>query len=590
MDFGAAAAASQQNGGLSFFDGGSTAAEISSALQTMPRLGADAAPSAEEEVEAGAPQPEKKGKSRVAETTGNQAASATAVAAAPAVPAPVAQQPRRFVDFSSQRLELGSDSCSSSSSGSSSGSGSGSSMLALAQKSTRTAKNGREQQRAQKISDVIDQLKVTLDKASFSEGSSSKLHVLVSCESYLRSLKDKIQCYEMETKLREAARGHGQQQASRPDGDSQATSTCAPGAPGASPRIRNTVEKWAANNSTAAGREQRPTSTNPSTAGSTRSGATDRMDTGEESCSGSGSSARGRPRRKSKKQALYAASSSSSDDDNSVGGSSSSGGGSGVGGGVLGISGVAPRGEGSGGGSTSSSAADNSSSTGSDGDAASSDSGGGSTSAGTTDSGSQGFTTDTTSRGFTTDSSFSGYTGSLFSGSGDAGSADGGSDESEEGTAGSRMRVVNYFDIFRLSNVPMAIANKSGALVDVNDAMRGFGRINQDTVKTLTVGSLVAPESAKALQEAMSKMLAVSTVPQDNPLSPQPAGAQPFLANAGIGNRPTLLTVSLVYDEGGEANAFHVALIPRSGGNSGGGGAGGGGGGQASVAARNSTE
>lgn len=87
----------------------------------------------------------------------------------------------------------------------------------------------------------------------------------------------------------------------------------------------------------------------------------------------------------------------------------------------------------------------------------------------------------------------------------------------------------------------------------------------------------------------MSKMLAVSTVPQDDPLSPAPAGAQPFLANAGIGNRPTLLTVSLVYDEGGEASAFHVALIPRSTGDSCG-GADGDGGGQASAAARNSTE
>lgn len=315
---------------------------------------------------------------------------------------------------------------------------------------------------------------MTLDKANFSEGSSSKLHVLVSCESYLRSLKDKIQCYEMETKLREAARGHGQQQqhqpASRADSENGAASTPA-GSAAASPRIRNTVEKWAAKTAGP------PTSTTPSAAGSSRSGATDRMDTGDESCSGS-SSRSGRPRRSSsKKQALYSAASSSSSDDD---------------GGVLGISAVAPRG---GGGSTSSSAADNGSSTGSDGDAGSSDSGGGSTSAGTTDSASQGFTTDTTSRGFTTDSSFSGYTGSL--GSGDTGSADGGSDESEEGTSGSRMRVVNYFDIFRLSNVPMAIANKSGALVDVNDAMRGFGRINQDTVKTLTVGSLVAPESAK---------------------------------------------------------------------------------------------
>lgn len=65
----------------------------------------------------------------------------------------------------------------------------------------------------------------------------------------------------------------------------------------------------------------------------------------------------------------------------------------------------------------------------------------------------------------------------------------------------------------------------------------------------------------------MSSMLAAPSLPQD-PLSPQQqqqqVGAKPFLANAGIGNRPTLLTVSLVYDESGEASAFHVALIPRT--------------------------
>lgn len=157
MDFGAAAAASQQNGGLSFFDGGATAAEISSALQSMPRLNAAITPAADNGLNAGTANPEKKGKNRMSETTGKQAVS---VATVPAAPAPVGQQPQRFVDFASQQLELGSDSCSSSTSSSST-----SSMLALAQKSTRTAKNGREQQRAQKISDVIDQLKVRV--ASF---------------------------------------------------------------------------------------------------------------------------------------------------------------------------------------------------------------------------------------------------------------------------------------------------------------------------------------------------------------------------------------------------------------------------------------
>lgn len=61
----------------------------------------------------------------------------------------------------------------------------------------------------------------------------------------------------------------------------------------------------------------------------------------------------------------------------------------------------------------------------------------------------------------------------------------------------------------------------------------------------------------------MGSMLAASSGPQD-PLAPPQVGAQPFLANAGIGNRPTLLTVSLVYDESGEASAFHIALIPRN--------------------------
>ena len=343
---------------------------------------------------------------------------------------------------------------------------------------------------------------VTLDKANFSSGSSSKLHVLVSCESYLRSLKEKIRCYEMEAKLREAARGHRQP---LPPSD-KAPATVG----GAGSRIDDKMDEWAVGkNSNLAsgrgGREEAPTVSTTS-GGSSRSGETDRMDMGDDCSSSSGSSGGGgssastsRRRRlrngkstdnhnnKQPPPPLYSVSVSSSSSDDDSGGD----------GGVLGIAGVAPRGSSTNSSSSSSSATDNSSSTGSDGDTGSSDSGGGSTSAGTTDSGSQGFTTDTTSRGFTTDSSFSGYTGSLGSGSADTGSADGGSEESEEGTSSSRMRVVNYFDIFRLSNVPMAIADKGGALVDVNDAMRGFGRIHQDTVSTLTVRSLVAPESAQ---------------------------------------------------------------------------------------------
>lgn len=72
----------------------------------------------------------------------------------------------------------------------------------------------------------------------------------------------------------------------------------------------------------------------------------------------------------------------------------------------------------------------------------------------------------------------------------------------------------------------------------------------------------------------MSGMLlaAAASSPSQSPVTSPQIGAQPFLANAGIGNRPTLLTVSLVFDEGGEASAFHVALIPRTTGAGNGGG------------------
>eukprot|EP00903_Cladosiphon_okamuranus_P009536 g9084.t1 len=518
MDFGAAAAAASQSiGGLSIFDDETTvtAVDASPSLQRRTRL-----PTASE------------AKGDIPATAAGRAAGKGSVADIQARTPAGRKQPHKH--------ELGY---------SSSGSGGGG-VQALAQKCNRTAKNGREQRRAQRISDVIDQLKGTLDKANFSRGSSSKLHVLVSCESYLRTLREKIRCYEMEAKLREAARGHPQ--------PSPPSVKAPPNAAG--PIIDDKISVWAA------GKSNKSAS---SGGGSSRSGETDRMDTGDDcsstSSTGAGTSSRRRRRRNkstdnssknNKEQVppppLYSVSSSSDDDENSLGRSSGA-----DGGGVLGIAGVARRG----------SSTDNSSGsgTGSDGDTGSSDSGGGSTSVGTTDSGSQGFTTDTASRGFTTDSSFSGYTGSLGSGSADTGSADGGSEESEDGVSTSRMRVVNYFDIFRLSNVPMAIADKGGTLVDVNDAMRGFGRIPQEAVSTLTVRSLVAPESSQALQEAMSSMLAASSLPQDPLAAPQQqVGAKPFLANAGIGNRPTLLTVSLVYDENGAASAFHVALIPRN--------------------------
>lgn len=139
MEFGGAAGPSEQHGCLNFFDGGATAAEISSALQKMPRLDAAAA-------QLGAAKAKKNGKGRVVEAPGNQQAAAAAVVAPAAAKTAVAagqvlqQRPQH---------QAGSDRNTSS-------------MLAMAQKSTRTAKNGREQQRAQKISDVIDQLKVML--------------------------------------------------------------------------------------------------------------------------------------------------------------------------------------------------------------------------------------------------------------------------------------------------------------------------------------------------------------------------------------------------------------------------------------------
>lgn len=291
-----------------------------------------------------------------------------------------------------------------------------------------------------------------LERANFTNGdSSSKLHVLTSCERYLRSLQDRSKCYEMEAKLRSAASGNQ----CPADGDSL-------GAGSGSNKDIN----WATSGDQAL----------PPDEG--RIGESDNLGDECSSSRGTESSGGSNP----KVPAFF-------DEENSVGSAGLPEGGSFVGA-------IPPA------SSAAESAAVFSVE---DGETGSTDSGGADTSAGTTDSGSQGFTTDTASRGFTTDSGYMGSSLSVDSGSadsgdtgsGDAGSADGGSDGSEEGETGARMRVVNYFDIFRLSNVPMAIANKDGALVDVNDAMRGFGRIRQDIVRTLTVKSLVAPESSK---------------------------------------------------------------------------------------------
>lgn len=148
MDFEAAAAASQKQngGGLSLFDvgGGATAAaKGSSVLQTTRAIDtADA--KAETANSIG-----ESGKQCPAELAGKQV-PVTAAAAAGHQQPPQLQQLGGLFLAQQQNRELVSESSNSSSS-----------MLAMAQKCTRTAKNGREQQRAQKISDVIDQLKVT---------------------------------------------------------------------------------------------------------------------------------------------------------------------------------------------------------------------------------------------------------------------------------------------------------------------------------------------------------------------------------------------------------------------------------------------
>ena len=277
-----------------------------------------------------------------------------------------------------------------------------------------------------------------LDKANVTSSgdSTSKLNVLTQCESYIRNLQDRTKCYELEARLRSVAHGG---HVSPQDGGGAAGGNDIDWAKSADDRL--------------------------SSEGS-RSGETDNLD---------GASSR--------KENESSSSSSNNTIRNMARSSCLTG--------VVRPGSACESGAGSG--------------PEEDGDTGSTDSAE-QRSANTTDSGSQGFTTDSASRGFGTDS---GYSGSSFGGDsgsgdsgdagiGDSGSADGGSEGSEEGSSRARMRVANYFDIFRLSNVPMAIADKEGTLLDVNDAMRGFGRINNETVKTLTVRSLVASESSKA--------------------------------------------------------------------------------------------
>jgi PAS domain S-box-containing protein len=57
---------------------------------------------------------------------------------------------------------------------------------------SREARNTREQRRAHKISQLIDQLKEMLDDAQFSTKSTSKLHILTGCEDYIRSVRQQL--------------------------------------------------------------------------------------------------------------------------------------------------------------------------------------------------------------------------------------------------------------------------------------------------------------------------------------------------------------------------------------------------------------
>lgn len=299
----------------------------------------------------------------------------------------------------------------------------------------------------------------TLDRAKFtSVDPTSKLHVLMNCESYLQTLLDRIRCYEMEVKLRASARGHRE----RPNNMNIAIANTEAG---------SSDIDWVKDGFL------QPEDGFP--------GDSETLD-GADLHRGNGASSSDEA--KSIAEIFFAEASDSSSHMQAIGPYTS----------------VA---------STRTISVSESGGTSSmdDGDIGSNDGiAGVDASVAAVDSSSQGFTTDSSSRGFTTDSgcgdsSFAGDSGSAYSGdatSGDGGSADGGSEGSYEGAMGQRMGVVNYFDIFRLSNVPMAIASKDGVLVDVNDAMRGFGKLDQHPLKTLTVQSLVAPESLQVRSDS----------------------------------------------------------------------------------------
>lgn len=315
-----------------------------------------------------------------------------------------------------------------------------------------------------------------LEKAEvISGGSVSKLDVLVKCESYVRQLLNKKRCYELEAKLRLTT--HSNEQDLSDATNTNATREPSPGR--TEVKCSNSGAGWANVNNRSADGTQLAGMNGNNISSLTIWDHTDNNSNSADGCNRQEtSSSAGSGHSKSDRSSFFGRQQERT--------------------GAAGAAfpGAQEIADGSG------------SSVDDDGENGSTDDvGAESTAAGTTDSASLGSTTDTASRGFTTDSgcgesSFGGDSGSADGGDtasgGTAGSADGGSEESEESNAtGARMRVLNYFDIFRLSNVPMAIASKDGLLVDVNDAMKGFGRISQDILKTLTVRSLVSPESAQ---------------------------------------------------------------------------------------------
>ncbi|CAM9098346.1 unnamed protein product [Discosporangium mesarthrocarpum] len=378
----------------------------------------------------------------------------------------------------------------------------------------RMARNGREQQRAHKISDLIDQMKGIMDGAAYAMTSSSKLHVLNSCESYLRSLQNRARCFEMERQLRGTVKdldprdgedegyAEGDGSGGSCDGDESGS--------GDSQSLGDAVGPPGTCGGGVVGLERE--------VDSDRSGFRDAAQVGQQGShySNTGSA--------------------------QIGGM----------GGRAGASGDPVCG----GGSSGESSTGNSSSTGSssDGDTGSTDEGATDGSMSTSDSAQSGSEVCTDS-----------YFGSSV-GSADGSSADGGSEGDEcpdQGVQGAGPRAVamNYFEMFRLSHIPMAIASKDNSdLVGANQAMMNFMNKSEEEIVKLKIGSLVAEESRQELESAVHEMLSVNG--NAHP-SPTQEVIPPFSTNAGIGERPALLTFSLVRDDQGLPLMIHLALFPR---------------------------